>query len=143
MSRPLRSTRVTGLHRYYEPVRQRRAATVLSASRFLPLDALPLTATRLGGGSVGARLPTFHAEAADRAHAASMPGTAWPVNGTSARLISGPTLRPGFDATWINNDTSSAVRSRSSSRSPPDPLTAGLSPDAHHNSLQLMQLGAV
>jgi hypothetical protein len=79
MSRPLRSTRITGLHRYYEPVRQRAAATVLSASQFPPLDALPLTATRLGGGCVGARLPTFHAEAADRAHAASMPGTAWPA----------------------------------------------------------------
>ena len=42
--------------------------------------------------------PKFRAGAADRAHAAFMPDTAWPVNGTPARLIPGPFGRPGFDA---------------------------------------------
>ncbi len=62
-----------------------RAATVLSASRFQPPSALPVASphhtipVRVCG--VGTRLPTFRAEAADQAHAASMPDTAWPVNG--------------------------------------------------------------
>jgi hypothetical protein len=55
--------------------------TVLSASRFPPLGALPLAPGKKTGHSTGTRLPAFHAKAADRARAAFMPGTAWPVNG--------------------------------------------------------------
>ena len=33
------------------------------------------------GASIGARLLTFHAKAAEQAHVASMPDTTWPVNG--------------------------------------------------------------
>src|SRR5258708_9897177 len=56
------------------------ATTVLSASSFsCPAHSLshPATARR----SISTRLPAFHAKAADRARAAFMPGTAWPVNG--------------------------------------------------------------
>src|SRR5664279_5867328 len=36
----------------------------------------PPPPTQAGNGSVGARLPTFHAKAADQTHVASMPDTA-------------------------------------------------------------------
>ena len=43
-----------------------------------PLGNLPLAAI---DGSIGTRLLTFRAGAADQAHVACMPGTTWPVNG--------------------------------------------------------------
>jgi hypothetical protein len=43
-----------------------------------PLGNLPLAAD---DGSIGTRLLTFRAGAADQAHVACMPGTTWPVNG--------------------------------------------------------------
>lgn len=115
-------------------------ATVLNVWRFLPLDALPLAAYAIGG-SVGVSLPTFCVKAADWARVAYMPGTAWPVTGyppdSSWNLVHAPVLMPS----QTNFDTSAAIRLRSSSRSPPGTLTAHLFPNAHHNSLQLMQLG--
>jgi hypothetical protein len=72
------------------------------------------------GSSVGASLPTFHVKAADRARAAYMPGTAWPVTGfppdSSWDLVPAPVLMPPE----TNFDTSTAIRLRSPSRSPPD-----------------------
>jgi hypothetical protein len=52
--------------------------------RVPPYGALPLApgAFRRLSGGVGIRLPTFDAEAADRARAASMPDTSWPVDGS-------------------------------------------------------------
>jgi hypothetical protein len=71
---------------------------------------------------VGIRFPTFHAEAADRAPAASMPDTAWPIGGhppgSSQRHSTAPVSMPSACF-----DTSSAVRSRSPSRPPPDAST--------------------
>ncbi len=82
------------------------------------LSALPLAA--LAGGSIGASLPTFHVKAADRARVAYMPGTAWPVTGfppdSSWNLVLAPVLMPPE----TNFDTSTAIRLRSPSRSPPD-----------------------
>ena len=50
--------------------------------------------------SVGTRLPTFPARAADQAHAASMPDTTWPETGLPARPCShSPANGHGFDAT--------------------------------------------
>jgi hypothetical protein len=46
-----------------------------------PVAWVPLSPPTGAGGSIGTRLPTFRAEAADRARAAFMPGTTWPVNG--------------------------------------------------------------
>jgi transposase len=49
-------------------------------------------------GIIGTRLPTFHVEAADQAHVASMPDTTWPVNGhppdSSRRHNATPVLVP-------------------------------------------------
>ena len=82
------------------------------------LSALPLAA--LADGSIGASLPTFHVKAADRARVAYMPGTAWPVTGSppdsSWNLVLAPVLMPPE----TNFDTSTAIRLRSPSRSPPD-----------------------
>ena len=82
------------------------------------LSALPLAA--LADGSIGASLPTFHVKAADRARVAYMPGTALPVTGSppdsSWNLMLAPVLMPPE----TNFDTSTAIRLRSPSRSPPD-----------------------
>src|SRR5262245_57871550 len=103
MSRPLRSTPVAEASPLLRAGPPADAATVLNASRFLPLDALPLTAltARDQGERVNVRLPTFHTEAADRARAASTPDTAWPVHGSPARPIPGPFNRPGFDVIYL------------------------------------------
>ncbi len=89
------------------------------------LSALPLAA--LAGGSVGASLPTFHVKAADRARVAYMPGTAWPVTGSppdsSWSLVLAPVLMPPE----TDFDTSTAIRLRSPSRSPPDASTCAFS----------------
>ena len=81
MTRPLRSTPITGASPLLRAGPPARPATVLSASRFLPLGALPLATPASGRRSIGTRLLTFRAKAADQAHVASMPGTAWPVSG--------------------------------------------------------------
>src|SRR5437763_16568531 len=81
MTRPLRSPPITGGSALLRAGPPAHAASVLNASRFPPLGALPLTdphACRCG--SIDIRLPTFHAEAADRARAAFTPGTTWPID---------------------------------------------------------------
>src|SRR3954463_4620618 len=57
--------------------------------RVLPVGRLPLATLEAydPGRRIDARLLTFRARAADQAHAAFTPGTAWPVIGTPARLI--------------------------------------------------------
>ena len=79
-----------------------RAFSSLSSCRFIPAH------------------PTFHVKAADRARVAYMPGTAWPVTGSppdsSWNLVLAPVLMPPE----TNFDTSTAIRLRSPSRSPPD-----------------------
>src|SRR4051794_34812567 len=84
MSRRLRSTLITSASPLLRAGPPARTASVLSASRFLPLDALPLAPgphRRLPGRSIDAHFPTFHVEAADQARAAFTPDTAWPVSG--------------------------------------------------------------
>jgi len=99
----------------------RGAATVLNASRFLPFGALPLAPQTTHGPDSGidVRVPTFHAEAADRTRAASTPDTTWPIDGhppgSSRALLTAPV---SMSSTCF--DASSTVRSRSPSRSPPD-----------------------
>ena len=48
--------------------------------------------------NIGVRLPTFRVKAADQARAASMPGTAWPVNGHPPGSSWSNPKRPSFDA---------------------------------------------
>jgi len=129
MSRPLRSTPVTEASPLLRAGPPADAASVLSASRFLPPGALPLDppAAHDQGSGIDVRLPTFRAKAADRTRAASMPDTTWPVDG----------LPPGSSRAHLTApvsmssscyDTSSAVRSRSPSRSPPDASTCAFPP---------------
>ena len=96
------------------------------------LSALPLAA--LADGSIGASLPTFHVKAADRARVAYMPGTAWPVTGSppdsSWNLVLAPVLMPPE----TNFDTSTAIRLRSPSRSPPDASCAPFPTRSRHRS---------
>ncbi len=97
MTRPLRSTPITG------------ASALLRAG------------PPARHGEPAARLPMFHARAADQAHAASVPGTTWPVIGLppgsapAARSMATVSMPP-----CERHDTSTAVRVHSSSWSPPD-----------------------
>ena len=99
--RPHRRRRMTRGHRGSLLLRC-RAFSSLSSCRFIPAH------------------PTFHVKAADRARVAYMPGTAWPVTGSppdsSWNLVLVPVLMPPE----TNFDTSTAIRLRSPSRSPPD-----------------------
>ena len=79
MTRLLRSTPITGLHHYYEPVRQPDPRRY-SHPRYA--RATPLSPTRRARmRSVGSGLLLFHAVAADRARVAFMPDTAWLISG--------------------------------------------------------------
>src|SRR5215212_7390332 len=110
MTRPLRSPPTA-------PSRRLPATTGRSASaprpRYsapcgsCPLGALPVTTPK--GGGVGVRLPTFRAEAADQAHVAFMPDTIWPRSGHPPDSSRAAGVRPGFDATCLRNDTSTAT----------------------------------
>ena len=77
-------------------------------------------------GRVQVRLLLFPTEAADRARVASMPDTTWPIGGhppgSSRDRIDTPV--PMSSLTF---DTSTAIRLRSPSRSPPDTLTGAFS----------------
>src|SRR5674476_852504 len=77
------------------------SASVLNASQFLLLDALPLATHHpfwAADRRIGTRLPTFRVAAADQTRATFTPDTAWPVSGSSARLIPKLYTHPGFDA---------------------------------------------
>src|SRR6516165_12133533 len=100
MTRPLRSPAITAGSALLRAGPPARAASVLSASRVMPLVRAPSRPPpRHQGpeqdGSIGVRLPKFRAEAAGRAHVASMPDTAWPVGGHppgSSREHKNPTV---------------------------------------------------
>jgi hypothetical protein len=114
MTRPLRST-PTAPSRSFTTTTNRSAgvptASVLKPLQVMLLGPLPLTTPTPGVDGIGARLPTFHARAADQVHVASMPDTAWPVNGTPARLITDAQERPLLMPPELNNDTSTATPS--------------------------------
>ena len=79
MTRLLRSTPITGLHHYYEPVRQPDPRRY-SHPRYARATSLSPT-RRARMRSVGSGLLLFHAVAADRARVAFMPDTAWLISG--------------------------------------------------------------
>ena len=112
--------------------------TVLSASRFPPLGTLPLAPGKTGD-STGTRLPAFRAKAADRARAAFMPGTAWPVNGYPPSSIPELLGCPGSDATYLV----STRHQRFAYARLPDPrltpIPGAFSSIAHHDGLQPTQ----
>jgi hypothetical protein len=59
------------------------SASVLDASQFPLLGALPLAPAPLAGSEhcIGTRFPTFRVVAADQTRAVFTPDTAWPING--------------------------------------------------------------
>src|SRR5664279_432126 len=83
MSRSLRSTLVTSASSLLQTGPPARAATVLNASQFQLLRALPLAnrPPQATDRNVGTRFPTFRVVAADQARAAFTPDTAWPISG--------------------------------------------------------------
>jgi hypothetical protein len=118
-TRPLRSTPITGASPLLRAGPPARRATVLSTRPEGFRTGFSLSPRPLSQGSIATRLPTFHAEAADRARAAFMPDTAWPISGHPPGLSRNPVDTP-VSMSPTTYDTSSAVHSRSPSRSPPD-----------------------
>ena len=79
MTRPLRSTPITGASPLLRAGPPAGSATVLTPAQ--RAGCLPLTHPETRTSSIGFGLLPFHAEAADRARVASMPDTAWPISG--------------------------------------------------------------
>src|SRR6478736_2016060 len=79
MTRPLRSTPITGASPLLRVGPPAEPATVLTPTQSAGYSLSPTRETRTS--SVGFGLLPFHAEAADRARVASMPDTAWPISG--------------------------------------------------------------
>ena len=137
------------LHSYYEPVRQRAPRPVLNASGFC-LGTLPLATLEAcdPGRRFDARLLTFHARAADQAHAASTPGTTWPRTRAPARLISrdeaGPPISmPSKPFRRLNSDAPPGHPGRALLERLPGPhltrSSRAFSLIAHHDGLQPTQ----
>ena len=122
MSRPLHSAPITGASPLLRAGPPASAATVLNASgirrRRAPSHP-PADQLRQRVRSIGTGLPKFRAGAADQARAASMPDTTWPIlghpPGSSRELCFSPVPMP-----TCHFGTSTAVRLRSPSWSPPD-----------------------
>jgi hypothetical protein len=130
-------------HRYYEPVRQRipQRYSVPNGFRRSEHSLSPPLPKKNMDDSVGMRFLTFRVDAADRAHAAYMPDTTWPINGHPPGSSRSIRYRPGFDVNLELRHFNSY--DATSSRSPPDAFDDAFSHIAHHNSLQLMQQWAV
>jgi hypothetical protein len=134
MTRPLRSTRITGLHSYYEAVRPCAPHRYSAPRGFCRLGfSLPRTAAgqccatgrprawddRFTRSAPKPRPSSRHLHAGHRLANRQAP----------ARLIPGEARTPGFDVIFeVTFDTSSVVRSRSPSWSTPAALTARLFP---------------
>jgi hypothetical protein len=74
-----------------------RPATVLNPSQGFHLGVSLSPPQK--SSSFGTRFLTFHARAADQAHAASMPDTTWPVSGHPPDSSQDRIQSPGFDVT--------------------------------------------
>src|SRR6476646_2618404 len=102
-TRPLRSAPITGTSPLLRAGPPARPAPVLTPDLPPSYSLSPTKPThpeRVSPHNVVTRLPTFPARAADQAHAASMPDTAWPETGLPARPCShSPANGHGFDAT--------------------------------------------
>ncbi len=133
MTRPLRSTPITRASPLLRAGPPAHPASVLDPFRGPPVGTLPLP-THLAGGQVYRDAPSHVPCASSRPgsrrlhaghHLASRSGT--------RQAHPGPNVQhPGFDVTFPHNDTSAAILLRSSSWSPPDPITQGLFRIAHH-----------
>src|SRR5262249_43374627 len=110
MSRPLRSTPITGASPLLRAGPPARAASVLDTFRFPPSGALPLASPHrypmMRVCRIDARLPTFRTKAADQTHATSMPDTTWPISGhlpgSSRSRIDTPVSMPFPQSRHVN-----------------------------------------
>jgi hypothetical protein len=132
MTRPRRSTRITGRHHYHEAVRPCAPHQYSTPSRFFRSE-LSLPATTAGHnrstgrrkrGTTGSHVPY---RSPDQARATSMPETTWAVlgypPGSSRTIQAGPVSISSFPF-----DTSAVVPSRSPSRSIPAALNGATFP---------------
>jgi hypothetical protein len=144
MTRPLGST-PTAPSRGFTATTSRSASTPRDGTHCLTVSAtrqLPLAIHSSVDSRVEACLPTFRTEAADRTHVAYMPDTTWPVSGLPPGSSQAFLLRPGFDATYLGYDTSTAIpETRTAHRLPGPHLThhVRLFHIAHHDGLQPTQ----
>ena len=106
----------------------------VSAARRAPSHPPRLSAA----GSIGTRLPTFRAAAADRARAAFMPDTTWPISGHPPGSSRRQLERPGFDVILL---VSTRHQRFAHARLPDPHLTPHrrLFLIAHHDGLQPTQ----
>src|SRR5664279_3471537 len=134
MSRPLRSTPITGassLLRAGPPARPHRYSTPHSfccSTRSLSHQR-PSQAT---GSHIGTRLPTFPVVAADQARAVFTPDTTWPVNGFPPDFIPKIYTDLGFDVV----SCISMLRRRFALARLPDPCLTTHTPPFPHRSPQ-------
>lgn len=130
-ARPLGSTRITGLRRYYETVRPCAPHRYSAPRGLLRLGALPPVASqghrpsyrRLCRGDRFSRSAWEPEPSSRHLYAGHRLGG----KQVSPRLLPGHSFNPGFDVV-LALDTSSVVRSRSPSRLLPDALSARLFP---------------
>lgn len=116
VTRPLRSTRITGLHHYYETVRPRAPRRYAAPCGVCRLgDSLSPPTQPAVGDSVGATGSHVPCKSQDQARAAYMPDAIWAVNRLPPDLSRDPGLAPVSTPLEFVFDTSSAVRSRSPS----------------------------
>src|SRR6266545_5159233 len=145
-----RHPRKQRVHGYYGPVRRRapRRYSVPSVSASARSLSRPSGACCDPGRRIDARLLTFRARAADQAHAASTPGTAWPVHGyppgSSRRAYPGPpvSMPSQFLSTPQRRTPHRSSGGAVLERLPGPHLTRSsraVSRIAHHDSLQLTQ----
>jgi hypothetical protein len=120
MSRPLRSTPITGASPLLRAGPPARAATVLSTSRFRPVGALPLAPPLTRDRAVSAH--AFPRSTRKPQTGLTPPARRTPPGQSAGTRQAHPgiALRPRFRCRFLNLDASAVVHSRSSSRSPPD-----------------------
>src|SRR4030095_1367825 len=117
MSRPLRSPPITGASSLLRAGPPACPPTVLSASRFPPLAALPLATllTRQQCQDTPSHVPRESRSPGSRRLCA---GHHLANKRAPARLLLEPDVYSSFDVVCVVFDTSSAIRLRSPSRSP-------------------------
>jgi hypothetical protein len=129
MTRPLRSPFITKSSSLLQAGPPAHPASVLKPSRFFRLGR-SLSPPESTSVTIGVRLLTFHATAADQAHVASMPDTEWPVNGTPAKLIPEQPQTSGSDVTYLLT----TLQQRITCVRLPDPHLTALPPPFPHRS---------
>ena len=123
----------------------------VSAARGPPFRSQQVTFTLIPWPSLsGRQVLLFHASARDeltpplhRAPPGQHAGRPLAEGPLPQAFVPGTMRLPGFDAIVPPIDASAVVHTRSSSRRPPDPLTAGLFRNAHHPGSLPAQLAVV